>query len=51
MQSLAGGSHVKYALSPDEYAFAALNLYLDIMTFITVLLIWIGGAVTTNDNK
>ena len=36
-QLMVGGSH-KYSLSPEEYVFASLNLYLDIVNlFIEIL--------------
>ncbi len=38
----AGATHHKYALSPDEYMFAALNMYLDIVSLFTLLLIMLG---------
>ena len=47
-QLMLGGSH-KYSLSPEEYIFAALNLYLDISLnldiwiFLYILMI-VGGA-------
>merc|ERR1719309_117803 len=38
-QLMMGGSH-KYSLSPEEYVFASLNLYLDIINlFIYILMI------------
>jgi len=36
-QLMLGGSH-KYSLSPEEYIFAALNLYLDIVLIFLLLL-------------
>jgi len=36
-QLMLGGKH-KYALSPEEYIFAALNLYLDIVNIFTYTL-------------
>lgn len=42
-QLMMGGKH-KYALSPEEYIFAALNLYLDIIN-IFLYLLTIFGAV------
>ena len=42
-QLMMGGKH-KYSLSPEEYIFAALNIYLDIVNlFIYILLIFTGG--------
>lgn len=42
-QLMMGGKH-KYALSPEEYIFAALNLYLDIVNLFLFLLSIIGMA-------
>ncbi|XP_068614834.1 protein lifeguard 1 [Brachionichthys hirsutus] len=39
---IIGGKHKKHELSPEEYAFAALNLYLDIVTLFLLLLQLIG---------
>lgn len=36
-QLMMGGSH-KYSISPEEYVFAALNLYLDIINLFIYLL-------------
>ena len=36
-QMMMGGNH-KYALSPEEYIFAALNLYLDIVNLFLYIL-------------
>lgn len=42
-QLMMGGSH-SYSLSPEEYIFAALNIYLDIVNlFLYILLIFAGG--------
>ena len=42
-QLMMGGKH-KYSLSPEEYIFAALNIYLDVVNlFIYILLIFTGG--------
>nr|BAN20562.1 nmda receptor glutamate-binding chain [Riptortus pedestris] len=41
-QLMMGGKH-KYALSPEEYVFAALNLYLDIVNLFLYILQIIGG--------
>lgn len=38
-----GGKH-KYAISMDEYVFAALNLYLDIINLFLYLLRIVGGG-------
>ncbi|KAM6909703.1 protein lifeguard 1 [Xenentodon cancila] len=37
-QLILGGKHRKYAVSPEEYVFSALNLYLDIVTLFLLLL-------------
>ncbi|KAM9722748.1 protein lifeguard 1 [Menidia menidia] len=37
-QMILGGKHRKYEISPEEYIFAALNLYLDIVTLFMLLL-------------
>ncbi|XP_044214195.1 protein lifeguard 1 [Thunnus albacares] len=41
-QLILGGKHRTYQLSPEEYVFAALNLYLDIVTLFLMLLKLIG---------
>lgn len=41
-QMMLGGTH-KYALSPEEYIFAALNLYLDIINLFLFILQLIGN--------
>lgn len=40
---MLGGKH-KYALSPEEYIFAALNLYLDIINIFIYILSIVGGS-------
>ena len=40
---MIGGSH-KYSLSPEEYIFVALNLYVDIVQLFLYLLMIIGSA-------
>ncbi|XP_073781083.1 uncharacterized protein isoform X2 [Danio rerio] len=40
-QLILGGKH-KYSISPEEYIFAALNLYIDIVTIFLLLLQLIG---------
>lgn len=40
-QLMVGGSH-KYSISPEEYVFAALNIYLDIVTIFIYILSIIG---------
>jgi len=43
IQLMMGGNH-SYSLSPEEYIFAALNIYLDIVNlFLYILLIFAGG--------
>ena len=42
-QLMLGGKH-KYAISPEEYVFAALNLYLDIVNIFMYILAIIGGS-------
>jgi len=42
-QIMLGGKH-KYSLSPEEYVFAALNLYLDIINLFLYILQIIGAA-------
>eukprot|EP00088_Acartia_fossae_P057876 TRINITY_DN6755_c0_g2_i6.p1 TRINITY_DN6755_c0_g2~~TRINITY_DN6755_c0_g2_i6.p1 ORF type:complete len:336 (-),score=112.72 TRINITY_DN6755_c0_g2_i6:703-1668(-) len=42
-QLMLGGKH-KYALSPEEYVFAALNLYLDIINMFLYILSIVGAA-------
>ncbi|KAK3744020.1 hypothetical protein RRG08_021848 [Elysia crispata] len=42
-QLMLGGKH-KYALSPEEYIFAALNLYLDIINLFLFILSIIGSS-------
>ncbi|XP_071324670.1 protein lifeguard 1 [Trachinotus anak] len=41
-QLILGGKHRKYEMSPEEYVFAALNLYLDIVLLFLLLLKLIG---------
>ena len=42
-QMMMGGKH-KYSLSPEEYIFAALNLYLDIINLFLFILTIIGAV-------
>ncbi|KAG0711071.1 Protein lifeguard 1 [Chionoecetes opilio] len=42
-QLMIGGSH-KYSLSPEEYVFAALTLYLDVVNIFMYILSIIGGS-------
>ncbi|KAK7887170.1 hypothetical protein WMY93_026791 [Mugilogobius chulae] len=41
-QLIVGGKHRKYEMSPEEYVFAALNLYVDIVSLFLLLLQLIG---------
>lgn len=41
-QLILGGKHRKYQVSPEEYVFAALNLYLDVVSLFLLLLQLIG---------
>ena len=40
-QLMLGGKH-KYALSPEEYIFAALNIYLDVINLFMYILMIVG---------
>jgi FtsH-binding integral membrane protein len=40
---MMGGNH-KYSISPEEYVFAALNLYLDIVQIFMYILTIIGAS-------
>jgi protein lifeguard len=42
-QMMMGGKH-KYSISPEEYVFAALNLYLDIVNIFLYILTIIGAS-------
>ncbi|XP_013172564.1 PREDICTED: protein lifeguard 1-like isoform X1 [Papilio xuthus] len=42
-QLMMGGSH-KYSISPEEYVFAALNLYLDVINIFIYILTIIGAS-------
>jgi hypothetical protein len=42
-QLMIGGKH-KYSLSPEEYVFASLNLYLDIINLFLYILMIVGAA-------
>ena len=42
-QLMMGGKH-KYSLSPEEYVFASLNLYLDIINLFLYILMIVGAA-------
>ncbi|EFX64759.1 hypothetical protein DAPPUDRAFT_265831 [Daphnia pulex] len=43
-QMMLGGNH-KYSISPEEYIFAALNLYLDIINIFLYILALVGGSL------
>ncbi|XP_046650860.1 protein lifeguard 1-like isoform X1 [Daphnia pulicaria] len=42
-QLMLGGKH-RYSISPEEYVFAALNLYLDIVNIFIYILAIVGGS-------
>jgi len=42
-QKIVGGAHKKFQFSVDDYVFAALNLYLDILNLFLMLLQLMGG--------
>ena len=42
-QLMVGGKF-KYALDPEEYIFAALNLYLDVTRLFLFILMIVGGS-------
>jgi len=42
-QLMMGGKH-KYSLSPEEYIFAALNIYLDVINLFMYILMIVGAA-------
>jgi len=42
-QLMMGGKH-KYSLSPEEYIFAALNIYLDVINLFMYILMIVGGS-------
>ena len=46
-QLMMGGKH-KYALDPEEYVFAALSLYLDVINLFLYILMIIGGSSSSN---
>mmetsp|Transcript_26392 Transcript_26392/g.62016 ORF Transcript_26392/g.62016 Transcript_26392/m.62016 type:complete len:286 (-) Transcript_26392:75-932(-) len=43
VQLIIGGKHKKYQLSPDEYVFAALNVYLDVINLFLYILALLGN--------
>ena len=42
-QIMLGGNH-KYSISPEEYIFAALNLYIDVINLFQYILMIIGAS-------
>jgi len=42
-QLMMGGKH-KYSLDPEEYIFAALNIYLDVVNLFMYILMIVGGS-------
>ncbi|QQP51342.1 Fas apoptotic inhibitory molecule 2, partial [Caligus rogercresseyi] len=42
-QMMVGGTH-KYSISPEEYIFASLNLYLDVINLFMMILSLIGSS-------
>ena len=42
-QLMMGGKH-KYALDPEEYIFAALNIYLDVVNLFLYILMLVGAS-------
>ena len=42
-QLMMGGTH-KYSISPEEYIFAALNIYLDIINLFLYILMIVGAS-------
>jgi FtsH-binding integral membrane protein len=43
IQLMMGGKH-KYSISPEEYIFAAINIYIDIINIFMYILMIIGAA-------
>lgn len=43
IQLMMGGNH-KYSISPEEYIFASLSLYLDIINLFMYILMIVGAA-------
>ena len=43
IQMIMGGKH-KYQCDPEEYIFAALNLYLDIVNILLYVLMLVGSS-------
>ena len=42
-QLMMGGKHA-YSLSPEEYIFASLNIYLDVINLFLYILMIVGGS-------
>jgi len=42
-QLMMGGNH-KYSLDPEEYIFAALNIYLDVINLFMYILMIVSGS-------
>ena len=42
-QMMMGGKH-EYALDPEEYIFASLNIYLDVINLFLYILMIVGAA-------
>ena len=42
-QLMMGGKH-EYALDPEEYVFASLNIYLDVINLFLYILMIVGGS-------
>jgi FtsH-binding integral membrane protein len=40
------GGNRKYALDPEEYIFAALNIYLDVINLFMYILMIVGGSTS-----
>ena len=44
IQLVIGGRHKKYQFGVDDYVFAALNLYLDVVNLFLCILALVGGS-------
>ena len=44
-QLMMGGNR-KYSLDPEEYIFAALNIYLDVINLFMYILMIVGGSTS-----
>ena len=47
-QMMMGGKH-EYALDPEEYIFASLNIYLDVINLFLYILMIVRGAGSDSD--